>query len=260
MIGGGSRLHRGGGGADLASRRTTRRRSILSQEVIDHDEITDLDRRSFSARGAAEPGAAAAIRVSGVALSTSCSPPSSAGNGRASGTRPDFARSCSSASRAQPRCCIDQSSAWSFCRSRSRLLSAAAIIGITTISGNSILFSSKNQIKGLTTSVGLWACGTWSAWRSARGCIRWRWCCLLALLLQYVVAFPRSKQHLKDRSNHFEVHLELKNKLRSAGLRLDHPRPRHPHRRYRVESRVLEFRPQRVHRLLHRKQRGAQAV
>ena len=40
------------------------------------------------------------------------------------------------------------------------VLSAAAVIGITTISGNSILFSSKNQIKGLTTSVGLWCCGT----------------------------------------------------------------------------------------------------
>ncbi|MFR5762504.1 MAG: MgtC/SapB family protein [Oscillospiraceae bacterium] len=39
------------------------------------------------------------------------------------------------------------------------LLSAAAVIGMTTISGNSILFSSKNQIKGLTTSVGLWCCG-----------------------------------------------------------------------------------------------------
>ena len=34
------------------------------------------------------------------------------------------------------------------------LLSAAAILGAATISGNSILFSSKNQIKGLTTSVG----------------------------------------------------------------------------------------------------------
>lgn len=39
------------------------------------------------------------------------------------------------------------------------LLSAAAILGAATISGNSILFSSKNQIKGLTTSVGLWCCG-----------------------------------------------------------------------------------------------------
>ena len=35
------------------------------------------------------------------------------------------------------------------------LLSAAAIIGMAILSCNSILFSSKNQIKGLTTSVGL---------------------------------------------------------------------------------------------------------
>ena len=39
------------------------------------------------------------------------------------------------------------------------LLSAAAVIGIAIISSNSILFSSRSQIKGLTTSVGLWACG-----------------------------------------------------------------------------------------------------
>ena len=42
------------------------------------------------------------------------------------------------------------------------LLSAAAIIGMAILSCNSILFSSKNQIKGLTTSAALWAwCGTW---------------------------------------------------------------------------------------------------
>ena len=37
------------------------------------------------------------------------------------------------------------------------LLSAAAIIGMAILSCNSILFSSKNQIKGLTTSAALWA-------------------------------------------------------------------------------------------------------
>lgn len=39
------------------------------------------------------------------------------------------------------------------------LLSAATIISSAMISGNSVLFSSRNQIKGLTTSAGLWACG-----------------------------------------------------------------------------------------------------
>ena len=38
------------------------------------------------------------------------------------------------------------------------VLSAAAVVGMSTISGNSILFSSRNQIKGLTTSAGLWCC------------------------------------------------------------------------------------------------------
>ena len=36
-------------------------------------------------------------------------------------------------------------------------LSAATVIGIAIISGNTILFTSKSQIKGLTTSGGLWA-------------------------------------------------------------------------------------------------------
>ena len=39
------------------------------------------------------------------------------------------------------------------------VISAAAVISVALISGNSILFSSRNQIKGLTTSAGLWACG-----------------------------------------------------------------------------------------------------
>ena len=37
------------------------------------------------------------------------------------------------------------------------LISAATVIGIAIISSNSILYSSKNQIKGLTTAVALWA-------------------------------------------------------------------------------------------------------
>ena len=39
------------------------------------------------------------------------------------------------------------------------LVTAAAVIGAAILSSSSILYSSKNQIKGLTTSVGLWACG-----------------------------------------------------------------------------------------------------
>lgn len=39
------------------------------------------------------------------------------------------------------------------------LITAAAVVGAAMISGGSVLFSSRSQIKGLTTSAGLWACG-----------------------------------------------------------------------------------------------------
>ena len=38
-------------------------------------------------------------------------------------------------------------------------ITAAVVISTAMLSGYSILFSSKGQIKGLTTSAGLWACG-----------------------------------------------------------------------------------------------------
>ena len=46
-----------------------------------------------------------------------------------------------------------------FYKSPLPVLSAAGVIGTATLSSNSVLFSSKSQIKGLTTSVGLWCCG-----------------------------------------------------------------------------------------------------
>ena len=108
------------------------------------------------------------------------------------------------------------------------VLSAAAVIGITTISGNSILFSSKNQIKGLTTSVGLWCCGIVGL---ALGAGLYTPALVLFLvLLCSMSGLPVLEKHLKDRSNHFEVHLELKNKgdlaefvatIRALGIRID---------------------------------------
>ncbi len=108
------------------------------------------------------------------------------------------------------------------------VLSAAAIIGLAIISCNSILFSSRSQIKGLTTSVGLWAC---SAVGLAVGA------CLYTVALAGFVAllvclslFPAFEAYLKDRSNHFEIHLELTDKLklqdfattlRRLGVRID---------------------------------------
>ena len=107
-------------------------------------------------------------------------------------------------------------------------LSAAAVIGMATISGNSILFSSKNQIKGLTTSAGLWCCGLIGM---ALGAGLYTLSLVLFLvLLCSMSGLPVPEKHLKDRSNHFEVHLELKNKgdlaefvatIRALGIRID---------------------------------------
>ena len=108
------------------------------------------------------------------------------------------------------------------------VLWAAAVIGMATISGNSILFSSKNQIKGLTTSAGLWCCGLIGM---ALGAGLYTLSLVLFLvLLCSMSGLPVLEKHLKDRSNHFEVHLELKNKgdlaefvatIRALGIRID---------------------------------------
>lgn len=108
------------------------------------------------------------------------------------------------------------------------LLSAATIISSAMISGNSVLFSSRNQIKGLTTSAGLWACGVVGLSAGA-GFYTLTIVAFVTILLSLSL-FPRIEIFLKNRSNHFEVHLELKNKnnlqdfvttIRELGLRID---------------------------------------
>lgn len=108
------------------------------------------------------------------------------------------------------------------------LLSAAAVIGTATISSNSILYSSKSQIKGLTTSVGLWCCAVVGM---AVGAGFYTLSLMLFLsMLACMSGLPALEKMLKDRSNHFEVHLELKNKsdlpdfvstVRALGIRID---------------------------------------
>lgn len=88
-------------------------------------------------------------------------------------------------------------------------LSGAAIIGIATITVNSILFSSRNQIKGLTTSVGLWAVGLLGMTAGA-GYYTVTLIAFAVILLSLAV-FPEIEVYLKNRSNHFEIHLELTN-------------------------------------------------
>lgn len=108
------------------------------------------------------------------------------------------------------------------------ILSAAAIIASALISGNSILFSSRSQIKGLTTSAALWSCSILgftmgAGWYTVSLIVYLFLLCILACL-------PPFETYLKNRSNHFEIHLELKNSeylrdfvtvSRRLGLRID---------------------------------------
>ncbi len=91
--------------------------------------------------------------------------------------------------------------------SKSYLLSAAAIIAVAIISVNSMLFSSRNQIKGLTTSVGLWTSGILGMTIGA-GYYTVTLVAFTALIC-CLSFFPAIEAYFKNRSNHFEVHLEL---------------------------------------------------
>lgn len=112
--------------------------------------------------------------------------------------------------------------------SRLPVISCATVIAAALISGNSILFSSRSQIKGLTTSAGLWAC---SILGFAIGAGLYTVTLIVFLFLLCILAcFPSVEIYLKNRSNHFEIHLELKNSeylrdfvtvSRRLGLRID---------------------------------------
>ncbi len=107
-------------------------------------------------------------------------------------------------------------------------LSAATIIGVAIIGANTILFSSKNQLKGLTTSVGLW--GT-----AIIGVVLGLGLYTVALIAYAVLMlcltlFTHLEKFNKAHSNHFEVHLELKGRnllqeftatIREFGLKID---------------------------------------
>ena len=107
-------------------------------------------------------------------------------------------------------------------------ITAAVVLGGAIIAGNTLLYSSKSQIKGLTTAVALWlmsvigACFGAGLYTAA----------LISVVIAYVALniLPKLEFYLKNRSNHFEIHLELKNKndlanftgvLRKLGLKID---------------------------------------
>ncbi len=87
------------------------------------------------------------------------------------------------------------------------LLSAATLVCATLIATNSLFISSRNQIKGITTSAGLMVscmlgvtlgAGYYTLTLAAT-----------AAMLFCLSMLPALEGTLKDRSNHFEIHLEL---------------------------------------------------
>lgn len=107
-------------------------------------------------------------------------------------------------------------------------LSAASVIAIAILSSNTTLYTSRSQIKGLTTSVGLWSSGIVGLTLGA-GLYTVTIISFIALLCSLSL-FPKIEIYLKNRSNHFEIHLELKNAkylqefvttIRELGLRID---------------------------------------
>ena len=87
------------------------------------------------------------------------------------------------------------------------VLSGASVIATALITSNSILFSSRNQIRGLTTSAGLWAVGLLGLATGA-GFYTVGLIGFIAVLVS-LAFFNGMEKYLKNRSNHFEIHLEL---------------------------------------------------
>ena len=108
------------------------------------------------------------------------------------------------------------------------VITAVVILGGAIISGNTLLYSSKNQIKGLTTAVALWLIGVVGACFGAG----FYTAAIIVVVLAYIALniMPKLEVYMKNRSNHFEIHLELKNRndlvnftgvIRKLGLRID---------------------------------------
>ena len=108
------------------------------------------------------------------------------------------------------------------------MLSAATTIAVAYLSAQSLHTSSRNQIKGLTTAVGLWASSIIGL--AIRGGYYVIGIVSYLSLLICLTIFPKLERSLKDKSNHFEVHLELTDSLylqnfvstiRELGLEID---------------------------------------
>lgn len=88
------------------------------------------------------------------------------------------------------------------------LIAGTIILSVAIISVRSLYTSSRGQIKGLTTSAALWCCGILGL---SSGAGYYTLTLILGLLLIVSLsALPFFEGFLKNRSNHFEIHLELK--------------------------------------------------
>lgn len=108
------------------------------------------------------------------------------------------------------------------------ILSSAAVISSTMLSLRSIIFNSRTQIKGLTTAAALWMMGLLGV---ALGVGLYTVAAAMFCILMFVLTgLPVLEEYLNDKSNHFEVHLELNSAkslplftstIRKLGMRID---------------------------------------
>ncbi|MBR1537207.1 MAG: MgtC/SapB family protein [Treponema sp.] len=108
------------------------------------------------------------------------------------------------------------------------ILSALSIVSAARIATRTLYFTSRNQIMGLTTAVSLWgSCILGLAIGAGLYTIT---AITFLVLLLCLSKLPYLEFFLKNRSNHFEIHLELKNSLnlqnfvttiRKLGLTID---------------------------------------
>ncbi len=96
------------------------------------------------------------------------------------------------------------------------LLSGVCLLSVAIISINSILYSSRNQIRGLTTAAGLWA-SSLSGLLAGAGYYTVMLIAFFALMCG-LSFFPKLEIYLKNRSNHFEIHVELTNPVHLQDL------------------------------------------
>lgn len=108
------------------------------------------------------------------------------------------------------------------------LLSGAMIVGGSLICVNSLLFNARNKIKGLTTAAGLLCCCVIGLCNGA-GAYTLGFVVFI-VMLPSLAWLTRFEVYLKNRSNYFEIHLELKNAsflqdfvsvIRQLGLTVD---------------------------------------